>query len=188
VSSLRHLAIPNLYVLETLCTIKTANTLQKSLPEGSTLNVYIQINTSSEESKSGVAPLSPNPQAQPDPNPQSEGLVHLAKHILEECPKLKLHGLMTIGAYSASTSNDKDGVNPDFDTLKATRTALIKALKEEGVSGAPSGEDELELSMGMSADFVEAVRMGSSGVRVGTRIFGERPKKVKVGDGEGVTK
>ena len=95
---------------------------------------------------------------------------------------------MTIGAYSASTSTEEDGVNPDFDTLKSTRTALVRALKDEGVKGAPEGEDELELSMGMSADFVEAVKMGSSGVRVGTRIFGERPKKVKAGDGAGVTK
>ena len=95
---------------------------------------------------------------------------------------------MTIGAYSASTSTDEDQVNPDFDTLKATRKALIKALGDEMVQGGPKGEEELELSMGMSADFVEAVKVGSNGVRVGTRIFGERPKKVKVGDGEGVTK
>jgi uncharacterized pyridoxal phosphate-containing UPF0001 family protein len=97
---------------------------------------------------------------------------------------------MTIGAYSTSTSTgDETGVdNPDFETLISTRKALVQALKNEGVKGCPEGENELELSMGMSADFTEAVRMGSSGVRVGTRIFGERPKKVKAGDGQGVTK
>jgi PLP dependent protein len=35
----------------------------------------------------------------------------------------------------------------------------------------------LELSMGMSNDFEIAVRMGSTNVRVGSRIFGQRPGK-----------
>lgn len=35
-------------------------------------------------------------------------------------------------------------------------------------------EQELELSMGMSGDFQEAVRMGSTNVRVGSSIFGAR--------------
>lgn len=61
-------------------------------------------------------------------------------------------------------------------------------MREKGVKNAPEREEDLELSMGMSADFKEAVKQGSSGVRVGTRIFGERPKKVKAGDGQGVTK
>ena len=179
-------AIPNLYVLETLSSIKAANMLNKWTPESSTLNVYIQINTSSEDAKSGVKPLSPAAGSEPDPNPEASELVDLATHILTECPRLKLHGLMTIGALSASTA--EGGKNPDFDTLKSTRSALVQALKSKKVDGAPKEEQDLELSMGMSADFTEAVKQGSSGVRVGTRIFGERPKKVKAGDGQGVTK
>jgi uncharacterized pyridoxal phosphate-containing UPF0001 family protein len=160
--------------------------LNKSTLDTSTLNVYIQINTSSEDAKSGVKPLSPAPESNPEPNPEASDLIDLATHILTECPRLRLHGLMTIGALSASTS--EGGSNPDFDTLKSTRTALVQALKSKGVNNAPTEEKELELSMGMSADFKEAVKQGSSGVRVGTRIFGERPKKVKAGDGQGVTK
>jgi len=182
------LAIPNLYVLETLSSIKTANMLNKATPDNQTLNVYIQINTSSEDAKSGVQPLSPSKESDPEPNPEASELIDLATHILTECPRLKLHGLMTIGSLSASTSKSTDGGNPDFDTLKSTRTALVQALKSKGVKGALESEGELELSMGMSADFKEAVKQGSSGVRVGTRIFGERPKKVKAGDGQGVTK
>jgi uncharacterized pyridoxal phosphate-containing UPF0001 family protein len=172
--------------LETLCSIKAANMLNKSIPDDSTLNVYIQINTSSEEAKSGVAPLKKDDQSNPDPNPEASELIDLAVHILTECPRLRLHGLMTIGAYSASTATE--GTNPDFDTLKSTRTALFQILKEKDIKGRPEKETDLELSMGMSADFTEAVKQGSSGVRVGTKIFGERPKKVKAGDGQGVTK
>ena len=35
-------------------------------------------------------------------------------------------------------------------------------------------ERELELSMGMSNDFEEAIRMGSTNIRVGSSIFGAR--------------
>jgi PLP dependent protein len=37
--------------------------------------------------------------------------------------------------------------------------------------------ENLELSMGMSNDFEIAVRMGSTNVRVGSKIFGQRPGK-----------
>ena len=38
-------------------------------------------------------------------------------------------------------------------------------------------KDDLELSMGMSGDFEQAIEMGSTNVRVGSTIFGPRIKK-----------
>lgn len=161
-------AVPNLFILETLSSIKVADLLQKSLPPSrpSKLNVYLQVNTSGEDSKSGLSPL--------PSTAQSTELVDLAVHVIEKCPGLKLLGIMTIGSWDAS--HDPTKPNPDFECLKRTRAELAKVLADMGVPGAP-GEDELELSMGMSADFVQAIKEGSSSVRVGTRIFGERPKK-----------
>ncbi|OXG18168.1 YggS family pyridoxal phosphate enzyme [Cryptococcus neoformans Ze90-1] len=159
-------SVPNLFILETLSSTKVADLLQKSLPPSrqSKLNVYLQVNTSGEDSKSGLSPLPSN----------STELVDLAVHVIEKCPGLKLLGIMTIGSWDAS--HDPTKPNPDFECLKRTRAELAKALAEKGVQDAPK-EDELELSMGMSADFVQAIKEGSSSVRVGTRIFGERPKK-----------
>jgi len=37
--------------------------------------------------------------------------------------------------------------------------------------------ENIELSMGMSDDFEIAIRMGSTNVRVGSKIFGQRPSK-----------
>ncbi|WVQ94854.1 YggS family pyridoxal phosphate enzyme [Kwoniella sp. CBS 9459] len=164
-------SVPNLHILETLSSTKVADLLQKNLsPERtSKLNVYIQINTSSEDSKSGLPPLS----SESDSSSSNE-VVDLAIHIIQQCPGLNLLGLMTIGSFESSHDTSKP--NPDFGTLKTTRTNLARILREKGIQGAPT-EDELELSMGMSADFVQAVKEGSSSVRVGTRIFGERPKK-----------
>lgn len=42
------------------------------------------------------------------------------------------------------------------------------------------GLKSIELSMGMSEDFEVAVRMGSTNVRVGSKIFGQRPTKEDV--------
>ena len=37
--------------------------------------------------------------------------------------------------------------------------------------------ENVELSMGMSDDFEVAVQMGSTNIRVGSKIFGQRPTK-----------
>lgn len=158
-----HVAIPNLFLLETLSSIKVADLLQKNLSPDRTspLNVYLQVNTSGEEAKSGLPPL--------DASSTDGDLLDLALHVIDQCPGLHLLGLMTIGSWGASHDTSKP--NPDFSALTTCREALTRLLREKG------HKVELELSMGMSADFAQAVKEGSSSVRVGTRIFGERPKK-----------
>lgn len=106
-------------------------------------------------------------------------------HVLATCPELRLKGLMTIGSFDASHAAGKE--NPDFATLARCAGELVQALRREGEgeggkSEVLSGVDELEregleLSMGMSDDFVQAIKQGSSNVRVGSRIFGARPPR-----------
>ncbi|KZT23339.1 hypothetical protein NEOLEDRAFT_1163807 [Neolentinus lepideus HHB14362 ss-1] len=137
---------------------KTASSLNKYLPETRTdpLNVFIQVNTSSEDNKSGLAPSL---------FPPSE-LLDLANHVVTACPRLKLLGLMTIGRE-----------NIDFERLVRMRDELEEKLRE-GEGGKWGDRDgRLVLSMGMSADFEAAIRMGSGMVRVGSSVFGERRKK-----------
>ena len=156
-------AVPNLHTIQTVSSQKLATALNKHWPEerDSLLNVLIQVNTSGEDSKSGLSP-------------RDNELVKLAQFIVESCPRLYLRGLMTIGSLSESLSGDE---NRDFDLLEKTRDKLQIALKEQGVNRW--GEDgKLVLSMGMSSDFEAALRAGSDIVRVGTGIFGERAKKV----------
>jgi hypothetical protein len=119
------------------------------------LTIYIQVNTSSEDSKSGVESI-------------DEALT-LIKDINTQCPHLKIGGLMTIGApddYSC------------FDTLVSYRDKVKECWKDLTMdsSSSSSSEDcgELVLSMGMSGDFEEAIKRGSTSVRVGSTIFGAR--------------
>jgi len=118
------------------------------------LNIHIQVNTSGEDSKSGASP-SETPA--------------LCAHVREHCPHLQLLGLMTIGAIARSQASTPETVNEDFVKLAEVRREVAKELKME--------EGELELSMGMSADFEAAIGQGSGEVRVGSEIFGERPQK-----------
>lgn len=157
-------AVPNLFVLETLSSQKLAAALQKALHalpgEPRTMRVYLQVNTSGEDNKSGVAPLTGTD--------ADQELARLALHVVNECDRLELAGVMTIGSFEHSHA---PGENPDFIALKKTKALLEQILENAGKKRT------LEISMGMSADFAEAVKEGSSSVRVGTRIFGARPKK-----------
>ncbi|KAF5374499.1 hypothetical protein D9615_009111 [Tricholomella constricta] len=169
-------SIPNLHTVQTLTSVKTANILNDALPADrvSPLNIFIQINTSSEGTKSGLPPLT----AWSDV--ANSGVVQLAKSIITECPKLRLQGLMTIGALRRSINASQMEQNIDFERLKETRELLHGILKSTFGESAQSrwGEDNrLLLSMGMSSDFEVALKAGSDVVRVGTGIFGERPKK-----------
>ncbi|KAF8635081.1 hypothetical protein AX15_000565 [Amanita polypyramis BW_CC] len=175
-------SIPNLYAIQTLTSTKTATALNKSIPpeRDTPLRVLIQINTSGEESKSGLPPLS---KSIGDTNIDTE-LTQLAKHVVTECPRLRLEGLMTIGAIDQSHQAAESGENADFERLGETRDVLHQWLTKEfdQLSGSKRwGREEdgrLVLSMGMSSDFEAAIKARSDIVRVGTGIFGRRPPKV----------
>ncbi|PAA89065.1 hypothetical protein BOX15_Mlig025098g1, partial [Macrostomum lignano] len=148
--------VNNLDTMETVDSEKLANLLHKewtktsAYESGSKLRVFIQVNTSNEEQKYGCKP---------------NQVVGLAGHLLENCPAISLAGLMTIGSLEASHQAE-DG-NADFERLVLCRRELTATLKL-------GGEEHLELSMGMSSDFELAIKMGSTNVRVGSTIFGER--------------
>ncbi|XVF26081.1 hypothetical protein REPUB_Repub13aG0269300 [Reevesia pubescens] len=144
--------VPNLAMVETVDDEKIANLLDRVVGSfgRKPLKVLVQVNTSGEESKSGVEPSS---------------YVELAKHVSLSCPNLQFCGLMTIGMLDYTSTPE------NFKTLANCRSEVCKVL------GIP--EDQCELSMGMSGDFELAIEMGSTNIRIGSTIFGAReyPKK-----------
>lgn len=141
--------VPQLAVVETVDSEKLARKLNagcESYRGGRPLDVYIQVNTSGEESKSGTTPGS--------------ATVDLARTIKATCPLLFVKGLMTIGMLDYTSKPE------NFSCLMKCRQEVAEALEVE--------PDTLELSMGMSADYVNAIEMGSTVVRVGTGLFGAR--------------
>lgn len=98
-------------------------------------------------------------------DPNKEGVdVADAPALLEAalaCPNLVVDGLMTI----APLSSEPTVAERCFDRLRVTRDDLAGRF----------GVKLPELSMGMSGDLEAAIRAGSTLVRVGTALFGERP-------------
>nr|CAD7574140.1 unnamed protein product [Timema californicum] len=146
---------PNLYLVETVESEKVASSLNtawlKSRKADEKLRVMVQVNTSGEEEKNGCSPAE---------------VASLVKFVLENCKSLEFVGIMTIGKYGYDTSQ---GLNPDFLSLVQVREEVCKSL---GLCAA-----QVELSMGMSDDFEQAIELGSTNVRVGSSIFGYREKK-----------
>ena len=117
---------------------------------GKTLPVLIEINVGGEGAKSGMAPGSV----------ELEELLAAArgwKH-------LEIRGLMTVPPFT----DDPEGARPFFRHLRKIRDQI-------GDCRLPA-IDVGVLSMGMSHDFEVAIEEGSTCVRVGTAIFGERAK------------
>uniref|UniRef100_UPI0030B9C5EB alanine racemase n=1 Tax=Neoroseomonas terrae TaxID=424799 RepID=UPI0030B9C5EB len=79
---------------------------------------------------------------------------------LRRFPRLKPRGLMTLAVFCS----DMAKVRPCF--------ALLRRLRDQANAVEPG---VIELSMGMSGDFEEAIAEGSNVVRVGQAVFGKRP-------------
>mmetsp|Transcript_104508 Transcript_104508/g.184350 ORF Transcript_104508/g.184350 Transcript_104508/m.184350 type:complete len:277 (+) Transcript_104508:39-869(+) len=141
----------SLSCLETVDSEKLAQALNRAWlavhADGRKLKVMVQVNTSGEGSKNGVRP--------------DESCVKLCSRIAREFTGLHLAGLMTIGAPDYSGCRIED-----FEALKKCRREVATAI---GVD-----VDSLELSMGMSNDYENAIQQGSTSVRVGSSIFGAR--------------
>jgi PLP dependent protein len=76
-------------------------------------------------------------------------------------PGLQVKGLMTIGPLSS----DEREVRASF--------ARLRKLQEKSKLNHPELDFSI-LSMGMSQDFIWAIEEGSTQVRIGTAIFGNR--------------
>jgi len=147
--------VPGLFMWQTCSSLKTARLVQRARekldPHSRPLLFLIQVNTSLEPNKKGVAP---------------NDCISLISSIREECPLLNFAGLMTIG----SVAHSQIKPNPDFDVLARCKQDVCKHF---GFDPA-----EVGLSMGMSSDFEHAIEMGSTCVRVGSTIFGNRDYSV----------
>ena len=133
--------------LQSLDRLELAEALERRLQlEGRSLDVLVQVKTSTEDTKSGLEPAE---------------LVSFLRQ-LSQYPSLHVKGLMTM----AVLSDDPIAVRKCFSQLRQLRDQAL----QEGIAGI-----SLErLSMGMSGDFELAIEEGSTEIRVGSAIFGRR--------------
>lgn len=108
------------------------------------ISILLEVNTSNEESKYGVAP---------------EDVIEVVNAITQ-LPHIDLKGFMTVAAFET----DIEKVRPNF--------VLLRSLRDRAVE--QSGCDLPHLSMGMSNDYEAAIEEGATIIRIGTAIFGPR--------------
>ncbi|NFG26112.1 YggS family pyridoxal phosphate-dependent enzyme [Clostridium botulinum] len=138
--------VDKVYLIHSLSSIKLLNEIERVFEKNNTVaNVLIQINIGREESKSGIL------------KEELQGLIEA----IETCNYVLAKGIMVIIPKGDEKNNRKyfKETKEIFDYLKVRK---YKNIKME------------VLSMGMTHDFNEAIEEGSTLVRIGQGIFGER--------------
>jgi len=116
---------------------------------GRIIDTLVEVNTTGEDSKYGIAPDQVLPFVR-----SLEGFGHI-----------RLCGLMTIGPFLP----DPEGSRPMFRQLRELREILSRQRQQN--------LEAVHLSMGMTGDFEVAVEEGATLLRIGTALFGSRPRK-----------
>jgi hypothetical protein len=140
--------IPGVFrCVESVDSLKLARALStRCVAADEQVDVYLQLNSSGEESKSGFTDTSE--------------LVEAADAI-RELDGIALRGVMTIGPFT-------DDPAPIVKAFAKTRMVF------ENLRGRFPSENITVLSMGMTDDLEIAIGEGSTEVRIGTAIFGGR--------------
>jgi pyridoxal phosphate enzyme (YggS family) len=126
---------PRLVGVQTVDSVKLARKLDAACVEP--LEVFVQVNTSGEASKSGVSAE------------DEAALGELLDCVRNECGNLRLGGLMTIG--------ERGDTAADFELLRAVRARVRREGETLGLSMGMSADFETAIEMGSTV-----VRVGSS--------------------------
>lgn len=142
------------YIIDKVCMIHSVDSFnlakeinKRAAQHDLVMDILIQVNSAEEESKFGIG---------------TDEVDALIAEIAENCPNIRIRGLMCIAPYAEDTNE----VRPYFAEVKA----LFDKYKEKKTDNI----DFEYLSMGMTNDFEVAVEEGSNLIRVGTAIFGVR--------------
>jgi len=144
-------AAEQFHAIDSVDSLRLAEKLNQAAEQADKrLAVLIEIKVGEEESKSGI----------PADAPELEELLRG----MEQLTHLQVRGLMTVPPFT----EDPEGARPFFRMLRDLSDSIARRK-------LPRIRMDV-LSMGMSHDFEVAIEEGSTCVRVGTAIFGARPK------------
>ena len=140
---------PFVYLIHSIDSEKLLIEIDKQAQKNNrVINCLLQIYIADEETKFGFS--------------ETE-ITELIQSKIENLKNIKIIGLMGM----ATLTDDREKIRKEFKFLKS----LFEKLK---ASTLPKNIEMTELSMGMSSDYSIAAEEGSTLVRIGTAIFGER--------------
>ena len=126
---------------------------------GKILDILFQVNAGEEETKSGL-----------DVHEAEAFLESLAARDETAFPHLRFRGLMTIGKNTGVAEDSRECF------------AFLRALQQKFLAKGGAFAHFDQLSMGMTGDLEVAIEEGSTMIRVGTALFGERDYSRPVND------
>jgi len=142
--------VPFVSMIESVDSLRLLDVVQnESEKAGKVTDVLLQVHIATEETKFGFD--------------ISEAEQTDWKAVSERIPNIRIRGLMGM----ASFSDDEELVRSEFKKLRS----LFLRLKEQYFKEIDYFS---EVSMGMSGDWMTAVEEGSTMIRVGTAVFGQR--------------
>ena len=134
-------------MIQSVDSLKLAKEISKAcLARQKTMDVLIEVNIGREENKSGVLP---------------EGLIQLLEEV-STLPAISVRGLMAIPPASGKITETREYFSDMYKSFLDIRARKLDNVTMEF------------LSLGMSADYAEAIAQGANLVRIGSALFGER--------------
>lgn len=149
-NKVRQLMTEDVDTVQSVDSIKLLRLLdEEAMRAGRRVKALMQLHVAREETKFGFTP--------------DELLAELTPEVIDSLKAVTVTGVMGM----ASNTDDQARIEADFAAIAATHAALA--------AGVMAGRDNFtEISMGMSHDYLLALRHGATMVRVGTDIFGAR--------------
>ena len=142
---------PFVTLIQSVDSEKALEVIQKeAVKNNRTIDVLLEVHIAGEATKQGFLPS------------ELEAFVESGRY--RELPDLRIRGLMGMATFTA----DKVQVSKEFGVLRDTFDRMKTRM------GVEFGEVFDTLSMGMTDDWPEAVEEGSTMVRIGSYIFGQR--------------
>ena len=143
--------------LEKVCAARPGNGADAS--QGKVLDILFQVNAGEEETKSGL-----------DVHEAENFLNDLEARGANAFPHLRFRGLMTIGKNTGVAEDSRECF------------AFLRNLQQKFLAKGGAFANFDQLSMGMTGDLEVAIEEGSTMIRVGTALFGERDYSKPVND------
>jgi len=143
---------PFIHLIHSIDSVKLLNVINKEAHKNDRIiDGLLQIHIAREETKFGLS--------------EEEAIGILESTEYQQMRNIRLTGLMGMATFT----DDMDGIRKEFRFL----AGVFHRIKKRFFSEKPWF---CELSMGMSGDYQIAIEEGSTLIRVGTLIFGERNK------------
>jgi pyridoxal phosphate enzyme (YggS family) len=147
------LIVPFISMIQSVDTFKLLATINsEALKVNRVVDCLLQIYIADEDTKFGFS--------------MKELIENGDLHVFENMKNVRICGVMGMATFTS----DKDQVYKEFGFL----SDCFRTLKNRYFINTPHFK---EISMGMSGDFETAIKAGSTMVRIGSLIFGERIKK-----------